>query len=940
MSSTARPSSAVSRPSSARSSHIDYGTLALAQPAFFNKSAAATQLPEFRKRKREDGDLDLVPADHLLKAPVVLKQHPAKLTAKPHILHPLMLLPREHLPLSTLDLAQPHGDLPASRFFESKIKILDLEGRLGSNVLLGRSETTRVIYAIERDTTGLYALCKLGSWVDVEELSQKATVVCGPRLRSCKPVKAESGIAPPTITPQMHKENKRRRLAIEEIQSIVQKRSLAEKDSQSRPPTPGAHQPISEKTSDREEQPTRGLSVAPTSDQKTALDPTYSTNGDQVDTAEAFAQPSSDKIFQNIRSQYFEALYHSMGSLAYFAKGPLSKARAAFHLDYDSNLEMGDLIDFLRSLVMTTILIDRKYRETVPDIIDKASAHDDSDHDSSKPKKRKSKKPKLGKDGLYPCEDEHVRRWWAANKPAAVGDDETTITTSERRYHISCLRRRETQLQIILILEILALQPLRRVAEAAEESQLPGMESQPASRDPSQEPAPKRRNRTNLSTLLDVHVDRLCIWQSTMTDETRALAESQVLPNGEHDQKSERSNDDLLRDFCVDIIIPFFSARLPELCDSINRKLGGPVVQSTPKQKSAKVLVPSKSKPGAPAKRPASLKKDKERTLERVLSKERMRRSVSRGPSTALALMRSASVTHIPGLKREGSEPLMSMIPKRETSSLKEKPSNLASRNAAFGIGEDARAKKKALVEAELKDAISALKKPNRALAVKELVEAAEKRVSTLTQPPKKLKKQSRVSAVQVKATPANNRFKDVLAADSTHSGAHLLDAVPSSASVIPSSTMPRRFANMVGAARSAPMDSIQATPARVSGTSSTIPRPASGVGVDLPSSPVMTRKAAPPFRSQPPAPSGRQGGKDQVDLPSSPGLAALFETPTNPRSNKQAIVNDTPIKARLFGANAAVNLEQDENKEGGGVAKGLSIYERLGWDTTDLDVI
>ena len=111
-------------------------------------------------------------------------------------------------------------------------------------------------------------------------------------------------------------------------------------------------------------------------------------------------------------------------------------------------------------------------------------------------------------------------------------------------------------MQMIIILEILALEPLRRPVEAGEDSQLPGMDSQVPSREDSQEPTAKKRSRTNLPVLLDVHADRLCIWQTTMSDETKALAESQLLPDGEHTQKSERANADPLRDFCVDIIVP------------------------------------------------------------------------------------------------------------------------------------------------------------------------------------------------------------------------------------------------------------------------------------------------------------------------------------------------------------------------------------------------
>ncbi|KAK0656353.1 DNA replication regulator SLD3-domain-containing protein [Cercophora newfieldiana] len=886
-------------------------------PASLNRTASDQAVSPTSKKRKRDVAAKSLTTDHLLVAPVVLKPYPVKLTAKPHLLHPLMLLPRDNLPLSALDLSQPHGELSSSRLFDSKIKILDLEGRLGSNVLLARSETSHAVYAIEREEGGLYVICKLGPWVDIEALSRKATVVCSERIRTSKPPRIDTGVRP-LITPAMHKDNKKRRLCIEEIQSMVRRRPTTSAGSQSRPSTPVIPATPASETfhsqSDRMTVPAIEPDVGPES----APTVTAPENETQVPAAadEVVALPTAEDIFQNIRTQYLEALYHSMGSLAYFAKGPLSRARAAFHLDCDANLEMNDLIDFLRSLVMTTIIIDKKYRETLPSIIEKANTlADDSDAGAAKPKKRKPKKPKLGKDGLYPSEAEHIMRWWAANKPAAVGDDEKTITSSETRYHVSCLRRRETQLQMIIILEILALEPLRRPLETGDDSQLPGMDSQLTSREDSQEPTVKKRTRTNLPVLLDVHADRLCIWQTTMSDETKALAESQVLPDGEHTQKSEKGNADPLRDFCVDIVVPFFSARLPELCNSINRKLGGPVAHSTPKERNAKPATTSKPKPGAPAKRPAAIKKDKEKTLERVLSNERMRRSISRGPSGALALMRSASATAIPGLKREGSEPLMSMIPRGELGSLGEKAANPLLRRTTSTAGEDSKAKKKALLDAELKDAISALKKPNRTLAVKEFVDAADKRASTSANQFKKLKKPARISAVQVKATPANSRFRDVLAtsAGSLPSGHGLLDYIPSSSSVIPSSTMPRKFANMLGNLSSTPVaqkDHIEATPAK--SKAPTIMEPLS--------SPIMTRKAAPSINSH------HLAVAPTLDLSSSPGLACLFETPIQSRS-RNTDINDTPIRSRLPAATkVAVPAPAKDTAE-------TDIYAQLGWD-------
>lgn len=204
----------------------------------------------------------------------------------------------------------------------------------------------------------------------------------------------------------------------------------------------------------------------------------------------------------------------------------------------------------------------------------------------------------------------------------------------------------------------------------------------------------------------------------------------------------------------MDIIVPFFSPRLPLICDSLNRKLGGPVISasgSRSKTASSSTKSPSeaklrekassskhrpRSKPGAATRRP-SASTNSTRNLERVLSSERLRRSVSRGPNDAIAQMRSATAAAIPGLKREMSEPMsLASIPRRASStSLKERPANTLARSTSdvvvgsTGGTEDPRARKKALVDAELQEAISALKKPNRELAGKATVEAAEKRL-------------------------------------------------------------------------------------------------------------------------------------------------------------------------------------------------------------------
>ena len=172
---------------------------------------------------------------------------------------------------------------------------------------------------------------------------------------------------------------------------------------------------------------------------------------------------------------------------------------------------------------------------------------------------------------------------------------------------------------------------------------------------------------------------------------------------------------------------------------------------SPPKPKLSKSAGSSNapSRPGAATKRPVPLKP--RRSLQRVLTDDRERRSMSRGPNKAIALMRSATMPTMPGVKREASEaPSLSSIPSADSQSteanrggvLKSKRlfqrevdlSNLASE----GIG-NTKAKKQAIIQAELKDAISALKKPNRELAGKSQVDTAEKRAASATHARSKL---------------------------------------------------------------------------------------------------------------------------------------------------------------------------------------------------------
>lgn len=144
------------------------------------------------------------------------------------------------------------------------------------------------------------------------------------------------------------------------------------------------------------------------------------------------------------------------------------------------------------------------------------------------------------------------------------------------------------------------------------------------------------------------------------------------------------------------------------------------------------------SRPGAVTKRPVPPKV--RRSLQRVLTDERHKRSGSRGPAGVISLMRSATAPVVPGLKRESSEsPLLENIPIAESQSLAVsrggvlKTKKFSQREvdlSNLGPGNDTKSKKPSL-EAELKEAISALKRPNRQLAGQLMVETAERRTAS-----------------------------------------------------------------------------------------------------------------------------------------------------------------------------------------------------------------
>lgn len=223
---------------------------------------------------------------------------------------------------------------------------------------------------------------------------------------------------------------------------------------------------------------------------------------------------------------------------------------------------MKDLIEFLGGLVLSTSVLEKKYKDSVPEIISTLGVGSQSADESravSAAKKRKGKKVKLGRNGLYPIEDTFIRRWWNAfNVDFEAGTPEIHLedVTKER---ITQLRIREAQLQIIVLLETLALQPLAN-SEMIPDGALPPIGSAKLALDENAASRIKVKKPQDLLDLIELHVEKLSIWQSFAAEERKAAAKTFRTASSDAIAVDLSGGNppaaDILRDFCAEVIVP------------------------------------------------------------------------------------------------------------------------------------------------------------------------------------------------------------------------------------------------------------------------------------------------------------------------------------------------------------------------------------------------
>lgn len=343
-------------------------------------------------------------------------------------------------------------------------------------------------------------------------------------------------------------------------------------------------------------------------------------------------------------------------------------------------------------------------------------------------------------------------------------------------------------------------------------------------------------------------------------------------------------------------------------------------------------------KPGSATKRPAAPRPPK--TLQRALSTDQQsRRSVSRGPSNMIALMRSATSTSLPTIKREGSEPAaLRRLPSKSGADSQKRPA--LSRSSSVASQDVNKASRKALVDAQVKDAIAALRKPNREVVGQAMEEADQQRAlaaksKSLFQPgyqavsnnnteARKVQR-SLGSSVQVKATPANNRFRDVFARDDMDPDTplhHLDDVIPPSSigAFIPSTGQRNGFRNPMDLNTSPAIDTVGSTPTKKA-TAANFIRRQNDEPIVPPSPLARTSNPARPLSANPSANNRLQLPKVHEEREHSQQPSDhVFATPAK---KQQQILSASPVGQLQLQGQAKTQK---------------SIYETLGWDD-DYDI-
>ncbi|KAG9775153.1 hypothetical protein KCU88_g5209, partial [Aureobasidium melanogenum] len=707
------------------------------------------------------------------------------------------LIARACLPLAWLNTSEV---LPGPVFEASIPNVQEWEQR----ALVVRKLPNGGLYAVENVGGDNYVAVALHNWVTeewcrnaafgkitaakIEDILKRDDGACRSHTRTLS-----GGGTPSLPGPKSPKKPTNRRGALARMSILTPRDMAGQREATPRTPdSPGLNNPAAA----AEPSPTTPpLPVTPAAHIKeNSFDAVSVPTGEAVEIVqEAVPKPEQAMAVEDqcaperLRNQYFQHLYSSKTSLAFYVKGPLSRARAHVRSTTISpSKAIAELAAFYEESILAAKKIDLKYKETLSTVIKGLDCELES-QESRRKWQKKRKTMKLGKDGLWPDEEEFIAKWWRGRelKPAIT----TEHQPEEIRKEMSALRMRETKMQMLLILEVMLLDiAVSRLSEIPKVPTDPEVKVESIEEDPSAVLAQtarkqeKPKKKRDLAGELDTIVDRLCIWHTVSQDELNTGSNPDTLTN---DSSATTKGSDSLRDFCKDVLLPFYSAKLPEQIKSISRKLGGPGLSPKRPAKRVPQQTTGAAQPGAAPPPPPRLSSRSsssllglksgrgqgqnssqqqprtKRTLERVLSEDQAHRhaspptTLSRSSTAPLGL--NAMVPTMATLKREPSERPLS----RGGMGLGLLAKSASFSNREIDLDADSRtheAKRRKLdrlaqQKRELEAAIEALRRPSRTTVAGEFMDEVEKRGGDKS-----------TKTVQITATPRARRFGDYVA--------------------------------------------------------------------------------------------------------------------------------------------------------------------------------
>ncbi|KAJ5656039.1 hypothetical protein N7507_007989 [Penicillium longicatenatum] len=953
-------------------------------------ASALNRLPEAAQplsKKRKFGH-DAATAGQIASASIVIRAHAASLSDEPLVLDRIATLPRTRLPLSWLeDASWSHSDAQPGGLFVADIPALENELFACAEpiVLAVRLVADGSLYVVERVKRGIYSLTRLARWVNEGDI-----------------VVAVKGWEGSSRAVDIDVDAEEKSLPVPDALNWWQAAQIEEPTSDFGLGDDFAGLQVGVVFEDEVDVGTvapsfvdvlefRGHSIPPVlknanSDTEASfalsesqgMGSTGAMDVDSTDNNGIDAKQSPEELLDKMRDHYLQALYISKTSLAYFAKGPMTRCRTAFQSSSSGNPQTpSELIEFYREAILAAKKMDLKYREALPAAVHEAViAVSDGEGGT---KKRKSKKKKMSKNGLYPEEDSFIHKWWKGRSMTETSTYDSR--EAETKKHISDLRLREIQLQILLILEVMALESTPTVEKKDEGPTKEIVEA----KDSAKKTRPKKPQ--DLNVLLELHLDRLCIWHAVGLEESSTAETARTSAFNEGHMSGKKVESDAVRDFCTEVIIPFYAARLPGKCKLITRKFGvsGGISPAAKKLSNKR----ERPEPGAEVKRQAPPQNIR-RSLHRVLTDEKAAAaSQNRHPS----LHRSNTAPSKQEARRDSMEPLLPTVLSgnvRGGIQVKRVENREVDLNAAARQHESKLRKVQMLADQkkELDAAIHALRKPNREMVAKDIADDATKRVSNgggSSRKPKNPVRNPYGQGVQVMATPRGNRKKDAvvgmpplprsLKPSKSFAGEMENHSLAESPVMVPSSS--RRAISFSGPdsnpfksrhavdtsdsgrrqARPAELGSIQETPTRPLLIDCwtdlfrvpQIPEPRANPPEPMaPSTPVSSRRkqinpTSTPEASRPLSKTfegarssmimetpPKQRGPEPMSAPRSIPTAPNFPvmTTNNTRPPSSPVVLGTPVK----GADVIpVTPDKSQSK---------SIYDQLGWDDDDMDIL